>query len=130
MGLKRVEKWPTLYRRATIHTDSKYVTDGVNKYMRRWKADGWTRAGNTLRNRDLWMRLDRVLMEYQSNGIEANIAHVPGHVGICGNERADKLAKAASERGHRDALLTPAEREERNLEGMADAIVAGLLAAS
>ena len=70
-----------------------------------------------------------MLTEYESKGIEVAVTHVPGHVGIHGNERADRLAKAGSQRGHRDAVLTPAEREARRLEGMVDALVAGLLAA-
>ena len=130
LALRRAEKWPTLYHRVTVHSDSKYVVEGVNKWLKRWKTDGWTRAGKTLRNGDLWELLDKVLSEYQSRGVEVVITHVPGHVGIKGNERADRLAKAGSRRGHRDATLTPAEREARQLEGMADAIVAGLLAAS
>ena len=128
LGLRRAENWPTLYHRITNHTDSMYVVEGVEKWMKRWKADGWTRAGKTLRNGDLWRVLDKVLSEYESKGIEVVITHVPGHVGVHGNERADRLAKAGSQRGHRDAVLTPAERDARRLDGMADAIVAGLLA--
>ena len=86
------------------------------------------RAGKTLRNGDLWRVLDKVLSEYESKGIEVVITHVPGHVGVHGNERADRLTKVDSQRGHRDAVLTPAERDARRLDGMADAIVAGLLA--
>ena len=129
LGLRRAENWPTLYHRITNHTDSMYVVEGVEKWMKRWKADGWTRAGKTLRNGDLWRVLDKVLSEYESKGIEVVITHVPGHVGVHGNERADRLTKADSQRGHRDAVLTPAERDARRLEGMADAIVAGSLAA-
>ena len=128
--MRRAEKWPTLYHRVTVHSDSKYVVEGVNKWLKRWKADGWTRAGKTLRNGDLWDLLDKVLTEYQSRGAEVVITHVPGHVGIKGNESADRLAKANSRRGYRDAVLKPAEREERQLDGMADALVAVLLATS
>ena len=45
-----------------------------------------------------------------------------------GNERADRLAKAAVDRGHLAAARTEEELEDRRLEGMADAIVAACLA--
>ena len=77
----------------------------------------------------MWRTLDKVFTEYKSKGIEVVITHVPDHVGVHGNERADRLAKAGSQRGHRDANLTQAERDARQLESMADAIVAGLIAA-
>ena len=51
------------------------------------------------------------------------------HVGIVGNERADRLAAAAARRAHRNCVLSASEREERRLESLADALVASLLAA-
>ena len=40
LALRRALKWPTLYRKLTIFSDSKYVVEGVNKYLQRWKTDG------------------------------------------------------------------------------------------
>ena len=54
---------------------------------------------------------------------------MPAHVGIVGNERADRLAAAAARRAHRNCVLSASEREERRLESLADALVASLLAA-
>ena len=81
-----------------------------------------------MRNRDLWIVTDNVLAEYKARGIEVEVKHVPAHVGIHGNEKADRLAAAASARAHGNAHLSRAQRTERNLEGMADAIVASILA--
>ena len=96
--------------------------------MQRWKASGWTREGRDLQNSDLWMLLDKVLTEYQTRGIEIEVKHVPAHVGVYGNEKANRLAAAASKRAHRNAHMSRRERDERNLESMADGIVASLLA--
>ena len=72
------------------------------------------------------MTLDRVLSEYKSSGIDVKVKHVPAHVGIYGNEKADRLAGAAARRAHSNATLSPTEREDRNLDAMADIIVANL----
>ena len=88
----------------------------------------WTHSGNPLRNMDLWKLPILVLDEYQEDGIEVVILHVPAHVGVIGNERADRLAKAAARRAQRNALMSPQERMDRDLENMADAIVASVLA--
>ena len=47
---------------------------------------------------------------------------------IHGNESADRLSAAAARRVHRNCVLPTAEREERRLEALADALVASLLA--
>ena len=96
--------------------------------MQRWKASGWRREGRDLQNIDLWILLDKVLTEYQTRGIEVEVKNVPAHVGVYGNEMADRLAGAASKRAHRNAHMSRRERDERNLETMADVIVASLLA--
>ena len=79
----------------TVFNDSKLCVDGVNKWMVKWKVDGWTRGGHRLKNADLWQLLSRVLDEYEVKGIDVHFKHVPTHVGIHDNERADKLVKAA-----------------------------------
>lgn len=71
----------------TIVTDSKYVMDGITKWIHGWKAKNWTKKN--LKNVELWKRLDA-----------ANARHnvtwewVKGHAGHPENERADELARA------------------------------------
>ena len=96
--------------------------------MERWQIDGWTRSGRQLRNQDLWMLLGRVLAQYKRRGIQVRFKHVPAHVGIKGNERADSLAKAAVKRAFRNANLTPSQLQDLNLEAAADNIVFSILA--
>ena len=90
--------------------------------------DGWTRSGSPLRNVDLWKLLSKVLDKYQQEGIEVALLYVPAHVGVYGNERADRLAKAAARRARRNASLTREQLDERIIEDMADAIVSSVLA--
>ena len=54
--------------------------------------------------------------------------YVPAHVGIYGNERADRLAKATARRAHTAAARSREQREEQALEALTDSIVAALTA--
>jgi len=73
-----------------VTTDSKYVLDGITKWLPGWKAKGWRNSSNKeVKNSDLWKQLD------QLNGVH-NIAWkwVKGHAGHAENERADQLANS------------------------------------
>ena len=128
LALRRARDWPTLYRRVTVFSDSLLCVNGVNSWMSRWRIDGWTRSGRQLQNADLWMLLSRVLAQYSRQGIDVQLKHVPAHIGILGNERADRLAKAAVRRAHRNANPTPAQQQDIRLNTMADDIVYSILA--
>ena len=60
--------------------------------------------------------------------MKCTIKHIPAHVGILGNECADRLAKAAAKKGITAAARTNDERQQLELDAMADAIVAAILA--
>ena len=74
-----------------IVTDSKYVLDGLTKWIKGWKARGWKTAdGKPVKNQDLWLRLDAATHTHK-----VKWEWVRGHDGHEGNERADALARAA-----------------------------------
>ena len=60
-------------------------------------------------------------------GLKAEFRYVPAHVGVYGNERADRLAKAAARRAHKAAARTDEQRQDQMLEAIADSIVAAIL---
>lgn len=71
-----------------LWTDSKYLLDGITKWIHGWKKRGWRKADKKpVLNKDLWQRLDAVV---ESKAIEWK--WVKGHAGVEGNERADELA--------------------------------------
>jgi ribonuclease HI len=75
----------------TIHTDSRYVMDGVTQWMPRWKKNGWKTADKKpVKNEDLWRELDLLCAKH-----ELQWRWVKGHSGHPENERADELARAA-----------------------------------
>ena len=71
-----------------LHTDSKYVMDGINDWMPNWKKRGWkTAAKKPVKNKDLWQALDEAAARH-----EIDWRWVKGHNGDPGNEMADELA--------------------------------------
>lgn len=76
-----------------LHTDSTYLRDGITRWIKGWKRNGWrTRSGGEVKNADLWRRLDALQAKMQ---IEWR--WVRGHAGNAGNEQADALARAGLE---------------------------------
>jgi ribonuclease HI len=74
-----------------LHTDSKYVMQGVNEWLSNWKRNGWkTAAKKPVKNIDLWQQLDDEVARHE---IDWN--WVKGHSGVEDNEFADQLANAA-----------------------------------
>lgn len=74
-----------------LYTDSRYVMDGLTKWLPRWKANGWkTSNKKPVKNEDLWRALDEA-----SSRHEIDWQWVAGHSGDAGNERADALARGA-----------------------------------
>jgi ribonuclease HI len=74
-----------------LHTDSKYVMQGVTEWLSNWKRNGWkTAAKKPVKNIDLWQQLDE-----EVTGHEIDWNWVKGHSGIEDNEFADQLANAA-----------------------------------
>lgn len=77
--------------RALIHTDSRYVMDGVLRWLERWKSNGWrTTEKKPVKNEDLWRALDNAASQHS-----VEWEWVAGHSGHPENERADALARAA-----------------------------------
>jgi ribonuclease HI len=81
-----------------IRTDSRYLIDGLQKWLPGWKRKGWrTASGGAVLNRDLWEQLDGSRIR----GLE--LQHVRGHSGDPDNDRCDAIAVAFS-RGQRPQL--------------------------
>jgi ribonuclease HI len=74
-----------------LYTDSRYVMDGVTRWIHRWKLNGWrTSDKKPVKNDDLWRALDAAATRHITSW-----KWVAGHSGHPENERADALARAA-----------------------------------
>ena len=76
-----------------LHTDSKYVQQGITEWVHNWKLRGWKPADKKpVKNDDLWRRLDALAAQHEIEWV-----WVKGHAGHDGNERADELANRGVE---------------------------------
>lgn len=77
-----------------LYSDSKYVLDGMNKWIHGWQRNGWVNASKKpVRNADLWHDLIEAARPHK-----VNWHWVRGHNGHPENERVDALASAAAAR--------------------------------
>ena len=73
-----------------IFTDSNYTKQGITSWIRNWKKNGWkTSSGSDVKNRELWIELDKIrdcftMIEWR---------WVKAHNGDPKNEEVDKLAR-------------------------------------
>ncbi len=89
MGLNAVTRAMPI----ALHTDSRYVMNGVQDWMPRWKANGWkTASKKPVANQDLWEQLDQAVQRH-----DITWHWVKGHAGNEFNERCDQLARSAAE---------------------------------
>ena len=72
-----------------LFTDSKYVKDGIESWIKNWRTNGWkTSAKKPVKNKDLWIELDKLIDRHQINW-----RWVKGHSGNKYNDKADYLAQ-------------------------------------
>ena len=74
--------------RVLLHTDSRYVLQGMTEWLAGWKKRGWINAAKQpVKNVDLWQRLEAAAAPH-----DVVWKWGRGHAGDVGNERADGLA--------------------------------------
>ena len=72
-----------------LHTDSQYVKNGIELWIKKWKKNGWrTSSKKPVKNQDLWEELD---LEITKHKVEWH--WVKGHAGNKFNELAELLAR-------------------------------------
>lgn len=73
-----------------LHSDSKYVLDGIRKWINGWVANGWrTSNGKPVKNKDLWVQVHTLSKIHTIEWV-----WVKGHSGDYYNELADTMANA------------------------------------
>ena len=83
--------------RVRLSTDSRYVMDGLTKWLKAWQRNGWKTADRKpVKNADLWQALVNGAARHRIEWI-----WVKGHAGHPDNERADKLASDAAHKARK-----------------------------
>ena len=86
-------------RKVRVFSDSQYLVRGMSEWLRGWIRAGRLETPDALKNQDLWRQLAALSARH-----EVTWEWVAGHAGHPFNERCDKLAKRAAEKGVRAAI--------------------------
>ena len=71
-----------------LYTDSKYVQQGMNEWLKSWKKNGWKNSKKEpVKNSDLWIQLDKLASSHKITW-----HWVKGHSGHVENDLVDALA--------------------------------------
>lgn len=94
-----------------IFCDSKYSIQCITQWAVGWQKKGWKKNSGEIKNLDL---IKEIFSLYQLLKDKVQILHVNGHVGVEGNELADRMSMVAIDAKehnfslYRDALDIPA----------------------
>jgi ribonuclease HI len=77
--------------RARFTTDSRYIVDGMSRWVHDWARRDWRRKGGPIENVELWQRAVRVAADH-----DVAWHWVRGHAGHAQNEYANALAVGAA----------------------------------
>ena len=101
--MKNLEDGAFDSRIISLTSDSTYFCDAINKrWLDKWSQNNWMTSGfrgsqpQPVKNKDLWEQVIGIISKLQSMGVTLSVTHILGHNGHEFNERADKLAVAAS----------------------------------
>ena len=84
----------------TIFTDSKYVINGITKWIFVWLKNNWSTASKKpVANRFLWEKLFKLTKNQNVEWV-----WVKGHAGVLGNEKADSLAVKGREEASNELI--------------------------
>lgn len=82
-----------------LTTDSRYVMQGIEQWVPKWRANGWRTADRRpVKNQDLWVRLSDAAARHT-----VRWHWVRGHNGHAENERVDEAAREQAEQHRRRA---------------------------
>jgi len=82
-------------RTVQVRSDSSYGLNAVTKWASGWKKRGWRKADGEIKNLEIIQLLHALYLEIED---DVNLQHVSAHVGIEGNELADRMAMLAVEK--------------------------------
>jgi ribonuclease HI len=82
-----------------IFCDSKYAIQCVTQWAVNWKKNGWKRKVGEIKNLDL---IKEMFDRHQTLQNDVQVLHVNGHVGVAGNELADRMSMVAIEKQQPD----------------------------
>jgi ribonuclease HI len=93
-------------RSVAIFCDSKYSIQCITQWASGWEKKGWKKVGGEIKNLNL---IQEMYSLYQTVKSHIQILHVNGHVGVEGNELADRMSILAIEQQDPDFVRYTSE---------------------
>ena len=119
--LKNIENGTFGSKIISLTSDSTYFCDAINKrWLDKWSQNNWMTSGfrgappQAVKNKDLWEQVIGIIGKLQSMGVVLTVTHILGHNGHEFNERADKLAVAASNNAAGYIIDEAYEKDQQN----------------
>ncbi len=91
-------------RSVSILCDSKYSIQCVTQWAVNWQKKGWTKSGGEIKNLEI---IKSMFALHQSIKDQVKVLHVNGHVGVEGNELADRMSIYAMQQRNPEFSLYP-----------------------
>ena len=91
-------------RSVSILCDSKYAIQCITQWAVNWQKKGWTKSGGEIKNLEI---IKEMFALHQSIKNQVKVLHVNGHVGVEGNELADRMSIYAMEQRNPEFTLYP-----------------------
>lgn len=88
-ALKLAESELERHDSIAIYCDSKYTIQCITQWAFGWKKKGWKKSGGEIKNLSL---IQEIFAHYLTLKDKVKIFHVNGHVGVEGNELADRMS--------------------------------------
>lgn len=98
-----------------IFCDSKYSIQCVTQWAVNWEKKGWKKSGGEIKNLEL---IKEMFALHQQLKDKIQVLHVNGHVGVEGNELADRMSIMAIEARDTDFSLYDGELDIEGLLAM------------
>lgn len=89
-------------RTVAIFCDSKYAIQCITQWAVNWEKKGWKKPGGEIKNLAL---IKEMFALYQQLKNKIKVLHVNGHVGVEGNELADRMSILAIESRETEFVL-------------------------
>jgi ribonuclease HI len=98
-----------------VFCDSKYSIQCVTQWAVNWQKKGWKKTGGEIKNLEL---IKEMFVLHQQLKDKIQVLHVNGHVGVEGNELADRMSILAIAEKDTDFTLYRGELDTKGLLAM------------
>lgn len=86
-------------RTVAIFCDSQYSIQSITQWAVKWSKNGWKKKAGEIKNLEI---IKEMFTVHQSIKDDVEVMHVNGHIGLEGNELADRMTMFAIEQAETD----------------------------